>query len=93
MAVIFVSGRKLLLSSHALDNMAERGILEDWLVEVLTYPVAIVVDEARNSTNYYGTIEGRTRLLKVAISRHDDRVVVTTYFDSGATRRYRRGEL
>ena len=92
-SVIFVSGRELRLSRHILDNMAQRKILREWVVQVLTSPVAVVDDETSNSTNYYGVIPGRNPLLKVAVSRENDGLVATTYFDSSATARYRRGEL
>ena len=50
-------------------------------------------DDRKNSTNYFGTVDDRSQLLKVAVSKADDRIIVTAHFDTGATRRHQRGEL
>jgi hypothetical protein len=55
--------------------------------------VAIVEEGGKNSTSYFGAIENRRRLLKVAVSMEDDRMIVIAHFDTGATRRRERGEL
>jgi hypothetical protein len=81
------------LSSHTDEQASEREIRKEWIVQVLNNPVALVDSDYHYSTNYYGFIGGRNPLLKVAISKADDQTIATVHFDSGATRRYERGEL
>ena len=91
--VIFVGGKEYRISIHGLERMQERGISESWIAQVLNNPVAVVDDVVKGSTNYYGFIAGRNPLLKVPVSRYDDRSILTVHFDTPATVRYNRGEL
>lgn len=90
---IFAGGKLRLLSQHVLIRIVERSISVEWIALTLEHPIAIVIDERKNSTNYFGVVENRSRLLKVAVSRDDDRIITTVHFDTGATRRHQRGEL
>jgi len=65
----------------------------DWIVEALENPVAVIDDEFHHSFNYYGHVNGRDSLLRVAISKSDLQLIVTVYFDSAATRRSQRVQL
>ena len=91
--VIFARGRERRISPHGSERMQQRGISESWIAQVLNNPVAVVDDAVKGSTNYYGFIAGRNPLLKVAVSRYDDRNILTVYFDTPATVRYNRGAL
>ena len=91
--VLHGGGKERILSGHALGQLIQRSIDKEWIIQVLNNPVAVVDDEYRNSTKYYGSIEGRNSLLMVAVSKSDDRTIPTVYFDTPATRRYMRGEL
>ena len=91
--VIFVGGKEYRISPHSSERMQQRGISEIWIAQVLNNPVAVVDDVVKGSTNYYGFIAGRNPLLKVPVSRYDDRSILTVHFDTPATVRYNRGEL
>ncbi len=93
MAGIYAGGREFRLLAHFLENREHRDIPDDWIIEVLNNPVFIEEDAAHESTNYYGFIEGQRPLLMIAVSKADGRTIATAHFHSGATRRYRRGEL
>ena len=93
MAAIYVGGREFRLSAHLSENLEYRQIRESWLIEVLSSPIHIEDDIEHDSTNYYGFITGHRPLLMVAVSNSDGRTIATAHFHSGATRRYRRGEL
>ena len=84
-SVIFAGGKECLLSQHVLLRIWERDINLEWISQTIDNPVAVLADERKNSTNYFGIIPGRSRLLKVAISRNDDRIITTAHFDTGAT--------
>ena len=90
---IFAGGQLRKFTLHALEQLGARKISGSWIVQTLDTPVAVVDDERNNSINYYGRIEGRNPLLKVAVSNSDHQIIVTVFFDSPATRRYNRGEL
>ena len=90
---IFAGGKYRLLSQRVLLRILERSISVEWIALTIEHPVAIVIDDRKNSTNYFGVVENRSRLLKVAVSREDDRIIATVHFDTGATRRHQRGEL
>ena len=90
---VFADGRSRRFSAHATEQVSSREINTDWIVETLENPVAVIDDEFHDSFNYYGSIDGRNPLLKVAISRSDLQLIVTVYFDSTATRRRQRGQL
>ena len=90
---IYAGGRALLLSRHVLLRVRQRGISVEWIAQTIDHPVAVIEDDRKNSTNYFGAIEGKRQLLKVALSRTDNRTIVTAHFDTGATRRRQRGEL
>lgn len=81
------------MTRHAAEQLIDRDIRENWIVQALTAPVAVVDDARKNSTNYYGFIRGRNSLLKVAVSKSNDQPIATVYFDTAATRRYERGML
>lgn len=91
--VILTGGRAVRMTRHAVEQLADRNIRESWIVQTLTEPVAVVDDERKNSTGYYGIIPGRKSLLKVAVSKAKDQPIVTAHFDTAATLRYERGEL
>ena len=91
--IISAGGKERTLTWHVLDRVLERGISVEWIAQTISNPVAIVDDERKNSTNYFGVVENRRPLLKVALSRNDDRVIITAHFDTGATRRHQRGDL
>lgn len=91
--VIFARGQEHRISHHGSERMHQRGISESWIAQVLNNPVAVVDDVVKESTNYYGFIAGRNPLLKVAVSRYDDRNILTVHFDTPATVRYNRGAL
>lgn len=90
---IFAGGKDRLLSQHVLLRISERNISVEWIALTLDQPIAVEIDDRKNSTNYFGVVENRSRLLKVAVSRDDDRIIATVHFDTGATRRHQRGEL
>ena len=90
---IFAGGKYRLLSQHVLLRVLERNISVEWIALTIDHPIAVVIDERKNSTNYFGVVENRSRLLKVAVSREDDRIIATAHFDTGVTRRHQRGEL
>ena len=89
----FRRGQERLLTWHVLERVRERGISVEWIEQTISDPVAVVNDERKNSTNYFGVIENRRRLLRVAVSKRDDRMIVTAHFDTGSTRRHLRGDL
>ena len=68
--------------------MAERGITEAWVADVLRNWVARKWDYVNQSMNYYGFVQGTSRMLKVAVSA-DNLHICTTHFDSRAARLYR----
>ena len=86
-------GQTRRLSAHATEQIVDREISGSWIVQTLENPVAVIDDESHNSWNYYGRIDGRNSLLKVAISQSDLQIIVTVHFDSAATRRHQRGQL
>ena len=90
---LFAGGQLRRFSAHATEQIVEREIDVTWIVESLENPVAVIDDESHNSWNYYGRIDGRNSLLKVAISKSDLQLIVTVHFDSAATLRHQRGQL
>ena len=90
---IFAGGHSRRFTAHAAEQILTREINTDWIVETLENPVAVIDDEFHHSFNYYGHINGRDSLLRVAISKSDIQLIVTVYFDSAATRRSQRGQL
>ncbi len=90
---ILASGKERLLSQHVLHGVWQRDISVEWVAQTIDNPIAVVDDEKKNSTNYFGYGEYINQLLKVAVSKEGDRTIVTTHFDTGATRRHQRGEL
>lgn len=90
---LLAGDRELLLSRHVHLRMEQRGIGVEWIAQTIESTVFVEEDERKNSTNYFGTVEGRNHLLKVAISRSDGRTIATVHFDTGATRRRQRGEI
>ena len=83
----FADGNERGFARHARQRMLERGIIEDWVVDILANWVAKRWDEVHQSMNYYGFVEGSGQLLKVAVSG-DDSIIYTAHFDTAATRRY-----
>ena len=90
---IVAGNRAYRLTTHVLIRLGQREAEESWIIQVLENPVAVENDEQHRSRNYFGFIEGRRALFRVAVSMLDDESVVTIYFDSQATRKYERGEL
>ena len=90
---VVAGGQSRRFTAHATEQILAREINTDWIVESLENPVVVIDDEFHNSFNYYGRIDGRNSLLKVAISKWDLGLIVTVYFDSVATRRRQRGQL
>ena len=90
---VFAGGRLRRFSAHASEQMVAREINGSWIVQTLENPVALIDDESHNSWNYFGRIDGRNSLLKVAISKLELELIITVHFDSAATRRHQRGQL
>ena len=90
---ILAGDRELLLSRHVQLRIEQRGISVEWIAQAIDSPVFVEEEGRKNSANYFGIVEGRNHLLKVAISKSDGRTIVTAYFDTGATRRRQRGEI
>jgi len=70
------------LSQHAKDVIAQRGIEEAWIEQVLMAPsLKKMIDQ--NEVHYYASIEAyENRCLKV-VYNPQKRLIVTVYFDRG----------
>lgn len=88
-SAIFVSGKKLTLTEHAIARMQQREIPREWVADVLVNWVGRKFNHTHQSLDYYGFVPGRNSLLMVAVSE-DERQIITVHFDTPATRRYRR---
>ena len=87
--VIVTNGKRRTLTSHCMDQIRERGIRETWVADVLENWVARRWNDRRESMNYWGYVEDRSRLLMVAVSADDERII-TAYFDTRGTEQYGR---
>ena len=88
-SAIFVGGKKLTLTEHAIARMQQREIPREWVADVLVNWVGRKFNPTHKSLDYYGFVPGRNPLLMVAVSE-DERQIITVHFDTPATRRYRR---
>ncbi len=77
---------EILFSQHALDVMAQRGILESWVFDTFeTFSVKVSVSDVEE--HYFKQIEEADfRCLKVVYNPKFMRVI-TVYFDRGMRKR------
>ena len=90
---ITAGGRTRHLTQHAIDKMRERSITEVQVAYVLDNWQLRGIDNTLGrepSYVYFAYIPERAKVLKVAISLDDDRIV-TTHFDTRATKNFQRG--
>ena len=71
-------GVTLPMTAYALDKWVGKGVWVD--------------KDGRESTIYLGPVEGSDHLLRIAVSM-DDKTVITSFIDSGATAAWRRGDM
>ena len=86
---IVADGKRRTLTGHCMAQIRDRRIRETWIADVLENWVARRWNDRRQSMNYWGHVEDRSRLLMVAVSADDERIV-TAYFDTRGTEQYSR---